>query len=99
MGYAKPMHAFFAIPYFHNTIFRCPYAPSSLKLLASNPSKFFAFSAFLEELRAYAMALHTREQAPREGKASSQKPQQAVRSIFFIPEVTDITFIHVYLNF
>lgn len=32
---------------------------------------------FLEELRAYAMALHTREQAPREGKAPSQKPQQA----------------------
>jgi hypothetical protein len=42
----------------------------------------FLSAAFLEELRNYAMALHTREQAPREGKAPSQKPQRAVRFIF-----------------
>lgn len=35
-------------------------------------------AAFLDELRAYAMKLHTREQAPREGKAEAPKPAQAV---------------------
>lgn len=72
------MPAFLRLFVVSDTIFPRPYAPPPLKLLASNPSKFLTSAAFLEELRAYAMALHTREQAPREGKAPSQKPQQAV---------------------
>jgi len=51
----------------------------------------------LEELRAYAMALHTREQAPREGKAASQKPQQAVRYVLDF-KATNIILIQPKLN-
>lgn len=36
-------------------------------------------AAFLGELRQYAMRLHTREQAPREGKAAAPKPDKPVR--------------------
>lgn len=32
----------------------------------------------MDEMRAYAMKLHTREQAPREGKAEAPKQQQPV---------------------
>ncbi len=46
------------------------------------PTHFHYCSAgFLDELRAYAMKLHTREQAPREGKAEPSKAQQQVRSL------------------
>lgn len=36
-------------------------------------------AAFLGELRQYAMRLHTREQAPREGKAAAPKSDKPVR--------------------
>ena len=44
-------------------------------------------ATFLDELRQYAMKLHTREQAPKEGKASAPKNQKPVGflSIELIP--------------
>lgn len=40
----------------------------------------FSCAAFLDELRKYAMKLHTREQAPAEGQAEAPKDQKPVRT-------------------
>lgn len=40
----------------------------------------FSCAAFLDELRQYAMKLHTREQAPAEGQAEAPKDQKPVRT-------------------
>lgn len=39
---------------------------------------FSAFGTFLEELRDYSMKLHTKSQAPKEGKAAEPKNQKPV---------------------
>lgn len=41
--------------------------------------QYVSIVAFLDELRRYAMDLHTKEQAPAEGKAEAPRDQKPVR--------------------
>jgi len=53
------------------------------------------YAAFLDELRQYAMKLHTREQAPAEGQAEAPKEQKAVRVYIVTVLFTLVSYIFV----
>jgi len=50
--------------------------------------------AFLEELREYAMKLHTKEQAPAEGKAEAPKDRKPVRACIFSLQRYSLVFVY-----
>jgi hypothetical protein len=56
-----------------------PYALTPFNLGLFNHALPVAPAGFVGEMRAVAMKLHTREQAPKEGGIESPKPKQAVR--------------------
>lgn len=56
-----------------------PYALTPVTVHMCNHALPAAPPGFVGEMRAVAMKLHTREQAPKEGGIESPKPKQAVR--------------------